>query len=375
MSVASDATTADLTRNNLLRHDGEDIVRFLQKKIPREAAAKILNALESDPKGCDLALYEDDQLESLLKDLFTGSRDVRLRNTAFHGLCNLKDGKTVWSSTASSHASSLPGDRATEASIAAQPPVLEPVVEDHEPRQNLQQSTAEADVEDASVDPVDVQHLKLIMVGESNVGKTTLLRRLERDEFLMQVPPTLNCDLITLRLRHNGKLFVISAWDTAGQERYQSLTSSYYRGVDGVVFVYDITSSDSFSRMKDIWFPQADQHLDLDVPRMLLGNKSDLARDRAVPVEDGEHFARSKAMQFFEVSAVESSEAQRAFKLLASEMGRYAERRQPRPQGRRVDDQERAVPKAILAIMIFFGCIRPEPAPPNRRLFGPEAET
>ena len=144
---------------------------------------------------------------------------------------------------------------------------------------------------------------KIIIIGDSNVGKSNILSRYTKDQFQGNSKATVGVELGTKFVKVEGVGAKLQIWDTAGQERYRSLTSSYYKGCHGCFIVYDITNEASFESIST-WYEQAVKEAGKDVSLILVGNKCDLENERKVSKEQGEEKARSMNASFFETSAL-----------------------------------------------------------------------
>ena len=144
---------------------------------------------------------------------------------------------------------------------------------------------------------------KIIIIGDTCVGKSNILSRYLKDEFREDSKSTVGVELGTKFLKVKDVGTKIQIWDTAGQERYKSITSSYYKGSHGCFIVYDITSEISFENV-DKWYQQAQKEASKDVSIILVGNKCDLEEQRKVPKEKGEEKAKQFNIPFFETSAL-----------------------------------------------------------------------
>ena len=144
---------------------------------------------------------------------------------------------------------------------------------------------------------------KMIIIGDTYVGKSNILSRYLKDEFLEDTKRTVGVELGTKLLKIKDTGIKLQIWDTSGQERYLFVTSSYYRGSLGCFIVYDITSSSSFQSV-DKWFEWAKKEVSKDAIFVLVGNKCDLEKERQVPKEQGEEKAKNLNCAFFEVSAL-----------------------------------------------------------------------
>lgn len=146
---------------------------------------------------------------------------------------------------------------------------------------------------------------KLLMIGDAGVGKSSMLLRFTDDSFDEHIQSTIGVDFKVKHLDVAGKRIKLTIWDTAGQERFRTLTSSYYRGAQGVVMVYDVTRRDSFENLEQ-WLKEVKLYSPNNgegVVKLLVGNKIDLDSERKVPREEAEAWARSQGMLFLEASA------------------------------------------------------------------------
>ncbi|XWS21717.1 hypothetical protein CRYUN_Cryun30bG0078600 [Craigia yunnanensis] len=144
---------------------------------------------------------------------------------------------------------------------------------------------------------------KLLLIGDSGVGKSTLLLSFISDTF-EELNPTIGVDFKVKHVTLGGKKLKLAIWDTAGQERFRTLTSSYYRGAQGIIMVYDVTRRDTFTNLSDIWAKEIDRFsTNQDCIKMLVGNKIDKESERVVSKKEGIEFAREYGCLFIECSA------------------------------------------------------------------------
>ncbi|KAB2017705.1 hypothetical protein ERO13_D08G166800v2 [Gossypium hirsutum] len=162
---------------------------------------------------------------------------------------------------------------------------------------------------------------KVVLIGDSAVGKSQLLSRFTRNEFNIDSKATIGVEFQTKTLLINHKSVKAQIWDTAGQERYRAVTSAYYRGAVGAMLVYDITKRQSFDHVAK-WLEELRGHADKNIVIMLVGNKSDLASLRAVPIEDAKEFAQRESLFFMETSALEATNVESAFLTVVTEIYR-----------------------------------------------------
>jgi Ras-related protein Rab-1A len=143
---------------------------------------------------------------------------------------------------------------------------------------------------------------KILLIGSSSVGKSSLLLRFADHTFTEHFISTIGVDFKIRTLSTNGKTIKLQIWDTAGQERFRTITSSYYRGSHAIIITYDITSQDSFDRIEG-WVEEIKQYGSSDVYQILVGNKCDLSKEREVTFEAGKALAEKHNLAFFETSA------------------------------------------------------------------------
>jgi small GTP-binding protein len=160
--------------------------------------------------------------------------------------------------------------------------------------------------------------VKIVLIGDSGVGKTNLLSRFIREHFNPDSKSTIGVEFATKTLEIDGKNVKTQLWDTAGQERYRAITSAYYRGALGAILLYDITTAATFSSVVR-WLQELRENADRSMTIMLIGNKSDLADDRAVSTQEGLGFSRSHHLLFMETSAKDGTNVQEAFTTMITE--------------------------------------------------------
>jgi small GTP-binding protein len=164
--------------------------------------------------------------------------------------------------------------------------------------------------------------LKIVLIGESGVGKTNLLARFIHNQFFADSKSTIGVEFGTMLMSIEGKRVHAQIWDTAGQERFRAITSAYYRGAVGAMLVYDLTSALSFQALER-WLGEL-RSADPKIVVMLVGNKCDLSELRVISMEDGMNFATSQNLLFIETSAKEATNVSESFtKLLSAIVNRY----------------------------------------------------
>ncbi|KAK4424436.1 Ras-related protein RABA2a [Sesamum alatum] len=162
---------------------------------------------------------------------------------------------------------------------------------------------------------------KVVLIGDSGVGKSNLLSRFTRNEFCLESKSTIGVEFATRTLQVEGRTVKAQIWDTAGQERYRAITSAYYRGALGAVLVYDTTKPITFENVSR-WLKELRDHADSNIVIMLIGNKTDLKHLRAVATEDAQGFAEREGLSFIETSALEATNVEKAFQTILSEIYR-----------------------------------------------------
>ncbi|XP_054805759.1 ras-related protein RABA5e-like [Prosopis cineraria] len=160
---------------------------------------------------------------------------------------------------------------------------------------------------------------KIVIIGDSAVGKSNLLSRYARNEFNPHSKATIGVEFQTQSLEIDGKEVKAQIWDTAGQERFRAVTSAYYRGAVGALIVYDITRRTTFESVGR-WLDELKTHCDTSVAMMLVGNKCDLVDIRNVSVEEGKSLAESEGLFFMETSALDSTNVDTAFEMVIREI-------------------------------------------------------
>ncbi|KAL2096543.1 hypothetical protein ACEWY4_008691 [Coilia grayii] len=160
---------------------------------------------------------------------------------------------------------------------------------------------------------------KLLLIGDSGVGKSCLLLRFADDTYTESYISTIGVDFKIRTIEMDGKTVKLQIWDTAGQERFRTITSSYYRGAHGIIIVYDVTDQESFNNVKQ-WLEEIDRYACENVSKLLVGNKSDLASRKVVDFTTAKEFATSLNIHILETSAKNASNVEKAFLTMASEI-------------------------------------------------------
>ncbi|OII73280.1 uncharacterized protein cubi_02512 [Cryptosporidium ubiquitum] len=159
---------------------------------------------------------------------------------------------------------------------------------------------------------------KLVLIGDSGVGKSCLLLRFADDSFTDSYITTIGVDFRFRTVKIDDKIIKLQIWDTAGQERFRTITSAYYRGADGVVLVYDTTSTSSFDHI-DEWVTEVNRYT-TDSTKILIGNKCDLASQKMVDFSTGQKKAKELQVDFMESSAKNSTNVEECFISIARKL-------------------------------------------------------
>jgi small GTP-binding protein len=160
---------------------------------------------------------------------------------------------------------------------------------------------------------------KLLLIGDSGVGKSCLLLRFADDTYTESYISTIGVDFKIRTIELDGKTIKLQIWDTAGQERFRTITSSYYRGAHGIIVVYDVTDQESFANVKQ-WLHEIDRYACENVNKLLVGNKSDLSSKRVVAYDTAKEFADNLGIEFLETSAKNADNVEQAFMTMAAQI-------------------------------------------------------
>ena len=164
----------------------------------------------------------------------------------------------------------------------------------------------------------DVKY-KIMVLGESKVGKTSLIKRYTKDQFGGVYLTTVGMDFQDKIIEIEDKKVRLQIWDTAGQERFRNVTKSYFQSSQGLVLVYDITDRESFEKL-NFWVDNIKNNAPENAKFILVGNKCDLANERKVSYEEGENYAKNLNIKFFEASARDGTNVNELFFYLANEI-------------------------------------------------------
>jgi len=156
---------------------------------------------------------------------------------------------------------------------------------------------------------------KILIIGNSSVGKTSFLFRYADDSFTSAFVSTVGIDFKVKTVIRREKKIKLQIWDTAGQERYRTITTAYYRGAMGFILMYDVTNEESFNSVQD-WVTQIKTYSWDNAQVILVGNKSDMESERVVSFNRGKQLADQLGLEFFETSAKENINVKNVFERL-----------------------------------------------------------
>ena len=167
----------------------------------------------------------------------------------------------------------------------------------------------------SSIDKTNEINLKILILGDSSVGKTTLLLKYVDGYFPTIYVATIGVEFKVKKINVNGIDLNLQIWDTAGQERFRGVTRNFMKGADGIIYAYDITKKSSFDSLKN-WIIQSEEST-VGFKKIIIGNKTDLESERVVSKEAFQKFCQNKNIQGMEVSAKNGNNVDKCFELIA----------------------------------------------------------
>eukprot|EP00828_Plagiopyla_frontata_P008545 TRINITY_DN14278_c0_g1_i2.p2 TRINITY_DN14278_c0_g1~~TRINITY_DN14278_c0_g1_i2.p2 ORF type:complete len:225 (-),score=44.82 TRINITY_DN14278_c0_g1_i2:149-823(-) len=211
---------------------------------------------------------------------------------------------------------------------------------------------------------------KIVIIGNSGVGKSSILMRFTDDQFKDSYLATIGVDFRFKTIEIDEKKVKLQIWDTAGQERFRTITSAYYKGADGIIIVFDSTNEQSFTDIESYWLNELNNYAEKNVELLLLGNKSDLNEEKVIKQERAQDLAQQKNLAYFETSAKTADCIQNAFSHLANTLilkkqilieekkkRKHQQKQQQSTKGKAkekiFDKKERAPPPVALALSLI----------------------
>lgn len=164
----------------------------------------------------------------------------------------------------------------------------------------------------------EIIKIKVMLLGESQIGKTSIIQRYVKNNFNLSYITTVGIDFQLKKLEINNKTVKLQIWDTAGQERFKNITKNYFHSSDGFIIGYDITSRNSFNNVST-WLNEINENASEEIQKILIGNKCDLS-ERQVSTEEGKKLAEENGMKFFETSAKSDINVKEVFESITKDI-------------------------------------------------------
>jgi len=166
---------------------------------------------------------------------------------------------------------------------------------------------------------MEAPSIKLLMLGDSGVGKSCLMMRFADEKFMVTMIATAGVDFKVKQVKIDGRDVCLRIWDTAGQERFKTITRQYYRGAMGIILVYDVCDRKSFDHVK-YWMTNIETYANDNVSKVLVGNKVDLTDKRELSTDEGLKLAGQYKVKFMEASAKTNQNVTEVFTTIAKEI-------------------------------------------------------
>ena len=194
------------------------------------------------------------------------------------------------------------------------------------------------DLENSLEEEAYDERIRVMLIGNSNVGKTSIAKRYCKNQFNHNYISTVGIDFVTKYIKVGEKMINLQIWDTAGQERYKVIAKNYYNKSDGFIIVYDITNKSSFDSIVN-WVEDIKELASNDNKNIILGNKCDLESERKINKEEGDNLAKKYNCQFFEVSAQNGKNIDKSFLCLVQSILKDVNNSYSSRRGSQIDKQ------------------------------------
>lgn len=174
----------------------------------------------------------------------------------------------------------------------------------------------------------DVKEFKIILIGSTSVGKTSIFNKFITGEFPLNIKSTINIECKTKFLKIDNNLFVkLIIWDTCGVEIFRAVTKQYYKGAQAVILVFDLTDQKSFNDLNSTWLKDVKNYADKNVQILIVGNKLDLIEQRKVTESQAINFCRENGYKYIEASAKEGTNILKIFEELSFDLAKKYEKK------------------------------------------------
>lgn len=182
-----------------------------------------------------------------------------------------------------------------------------------------------------------VREFKIILIGSSSVGKTSIFNKFLTGNFPLNVKSTINVEFKTKILKINNNLYAkLILWDTCGSEKYRAVTRLYYKGANGIILVFDLTNQKSFDELKSIWLRDIKNNTDQNVQIIIVGNKQDLIENRKVSESMAINFCKENGYKYIEASAKEGTNILKIFEEISFDLYKEYEKQKEEEANNRI---------------------------------------
>lgn len=178
----------------------------------------------------------------------------------------------------------------------------------------------------------NIMEFKIILIGNTAVGKTSIFNKFITGDFLENLKPTINVEFRTKYVKIDNNLFVkLVLWDTCGVEMFRAVTKQYYKGAQAIILVFDLTDQKSFNDLKKIWLKDVKSYADKNIQIVIVGNKLDLIEQRKINESQTINFCRENGYKYIEASAKEGTNILKIFEELSFDLAKNYENSKEMP--------------------------------------------